>query len=115
MERNRKKELIAAYKERKVVGCVYEIRCAGNGMCLVKADSDASRAENRLAFAKSTNACFISALSKDWEDYGAESFSFRILETLEKKAEQTDREFAADLAAMAELLRESYPGDKLYP
>lgn len=29
MEQSRKKELIAAYRQRKVIGCVYEVRCAG--------------------------------------------------------------------------------------
>lgn len=114
MEPAGKKELINAYKQRKVVGCVYEIRCAGNGKCMVRQDGDAQRAGNRLEFAKKTGTCFLSALSGDWEKYGPDSFTFRILETLEKKETQTDREFAGDLQALGELLRENYPPEALY-
>lgn len=114
MESTRKKELIGAYKQRKVMGCVYEIRCAGSGKCLVRQDGDAQRAGNRLEFAQKTGTCFLSALSGDWTKYGPDSFSFRILETLEKKESQTDREFAQDLQTLAELLRDNYPTETLY-
>lgn len=115
MEQSRKKELITAYKQRKIVGCVYEIRCTANGRALVRQDSDVEKAGNRFAFAQSTGSCLLTVLQKDWASYGPQAFTFRVVETLERKETQTDREFAADLAALAELTRERYAPDCLYP
>lgn len=115
MDGSRKKELIAAYKQRKIVGCVYEVACAGNGRFLVRQDSDAEKAGNRFAFSQSTGSCLLGVMQKDWDAFGPASFTFRIVETLEKKDTQSDREFAEDLAALAELVRERYAPETLYP
>lgn len=57
----------------------------------------------------------MAALQEDWARYGADSFSFRVVETLEKKEDQSDKEFAGDLAVLAEMTRENYDPDILYP
>lgn len=114
MEQARRKEMIAAYKQRKVEGGVYEVRCTENGKCMVRSDSDWKGAKNRFEFSQSTGSCFMGVMQEDWKRYGSVAFTFRVLETLEKGEDQTDRAFTEDLAALADLLRERYSPEILY-
>jgi hypothetical protein len=43
---------------------------------------------------------------KDWKTFGKEAFSFEVLEELEKKESQSDREFKEDLATLLEIWNE---------
>ena len=45
-------------------------------------------------------------LAADWRRYGPESFTFQVLEELEREPEQTEAAFRADLEALAEIWRE---------
>jgi hypothetical protein len=47
-------------------------------------------------------------LQKDWNEYGGSVFDFEILETLEKKPEETDREFSDNLGILRELWQEKF-------
>jgi hypothetical protein len=43
---------------------------------------------------------------KTWKQYGADSFSFEIVEEIEKKETQTQRQFSDDLNTLLELWNE---------
>lgn len=111
MEKQNRKELLGAYKERRVVGGVYAIRNTKNGKRLLGAAADLKGFRNRFGFAKQTGSGLSLKLKKDWETFGPDAFELEILEELEKKETQTTEEFSADLRALLELhLVEEDPG-----
>lgn len=102
----RQKALLSAWRERTVVGGVCAIRCTETNRVLLSAVADPSGLRNRFQFSAATGSCTFLPLSADWNRYGAGSFTFTVLEELEKGADQTDAQFRADLEALAALWRE---------
>ena len=45
----------------------------------------------------------------EWAQYGAQSFTFEILEEIKKKDTQTEQEFMEDIGVLLELWTEKYP------
>lgn len=114
MEHKSKKELREAYKNRKITGGVYAVRNDATGKTLVMSTTDLPGAVNRYAFAQQTGGCFHPKLQKDLERYGKEAFSFETLEELEKKEDQTDAQFAADILVLGEMWVEKFDPGTLY-
>lgn len=106
--------MISAYKQRRVVGGVYDICCQATGRHWVKGDVDLAGAKNRFAFSAATGSCVAPAMAADWAEQGAGSFRFRVLEELEKKEGQSDREFRQDVETLEELWRERFAPEQLY-
>ncbi len=107
---DRKKELLNAYKQRKVVGGVYRIVNDANARYLLVATPDLAGARNRHNFSVATENCIFGMMAEDWKATGAKHFQFEVLEELEKKDEQSDADFAGELALLEEMWR-----DKLDP
>ena len=103
---DRQKELREQYKNREVVGGVYRIFNTNNDRHFLAASSNLAGSKNRYDFAVSTDMCLLPSMKEDWKLYGAASFTFEILEELEKKAEQTIREFESDLETLRALWQE---------
>lgn len=61
-----------------------------------------------------TGSCVHHPLSKDWEKYGGNAFCFEILEEIEKKAEETEKEFSESLQVLLELWKEKFDVSVLY-
>lgn len=101
-----KKAAIRAYKERPVTGGVYRIRDEKSGECWYFSELDLPACRNRFEFSRSTGLCTRDVLRKSWERDGAEAFSFEICETIEKKAEQSLKDFKEDLEVLLQLVRE---------
>lgn len=102
----RQRMLKAAYQERRVVGGVCLVRCVPNGACALLTAVELRSQRNRFELAVSTGMPLLPSMGPDWRTYGAASFAFEVLEELERKSEQTDKAFQADLAALAALWRE---------
>lgn len=47
-------------------------------------------------------------MAEAWKRHGASVFTFEVLETLQKKDDQTDREFSDDIDVLYELWSEKY-------
>jgi hypothetical protein len=108
-----KKELQAAYKERKIVGGVFAIKNTVSGKVLVESSADMQGSANRFEFMKKTGTCYNLKLQKDWIP-DAPPFRFEALEELEKPPAQNDTEFKADLQALKELWLEKLADADLY-
>lgn len=106
-----KRELLAAYKARPIVGGVCAIQNQATGRLLLYATPNSEGQRNRFEFSVSTDHCIQAALAADWKEHGKESFTFQILEELEKKPEQTEEEFRSDLEALEEIWREKLEGE----
>ncbi len=109
-----KKQKIAQYKARKITGGVFCIRNTQTGKSLLMAERDVKGSQNRFAFSQMTGSCVHMVLQQDWKTYGAQAFAFEVLEELEKKEDQTDREFDQDLQTLLEMWREKFSGEELY-
>jgi len=98
MEKRTKKDIIAEYKERAIVGGVYVIRNLVNQKVWLDAVIDLKGSINRFDFSVKTGACVVMKLQADWRAMGKESFALEVLETIEKPLEQSLEAFKADMA-----------------
>lgn len=103
MDKLSKKELKEQYKNRTVIGGVYCIKCNSNNRQLIKSTMDMTGQKNRFDFSVSVNSCLEPSMRLEWAQYGAESFSFQILEEIKKGETQTEKQFANDVEALLEI------------
>jgi hypothetical protein len=101
-----KKELADKYKTRKIVGGVYVVRNTVGDKSLVECAVDLQGGKNRFEFSKNTGSCVEPRIQDDWNEFGAKSFSFEILEEISKDNNRTDAEFKADLLLLKEIWTE---------
>ena len=106
MEKERKKQIAAAYKKRRNIGGVYSITNTVTGERHVFSTADVKGMGNRFLFMRNTGACPVLFLRKEWEKYGVDAFAFEVLETLEQGETQAPKEFKEDLEALLELWTE---------
>ena len=109
-----RKQMLLSYKERKITGGVCQIVNTINGKRLLLSGANLKGLQNRFEFSTKTNSCTHIKLQKDWNTYGADSFSFAILEEIEKKEEQSMEEFNEDLKVLEELWLDKFKPDELY-
>ena len=109
-----KKELKDTYKQRKIIGGIYRVTNTRNGMYLFNYTPNIQAKQNAFDFAVSSNMVFDNRLRKDWESFGGACFRFEVLETLEKKKDQTQEQFVEDLKALAQMWDEKLDPSKRY-
>ena len=114
MEKQNKKEKLAEYKERKITGGVYVIKNTANEKSLLASSTNLQGCKNRFVFSQKTNSCVDMKLQNDWKTFGAEAFQLEVLEELEKKDDQTSKEFAEDIKMLYELYLEKSNPEKMY-
>ena len=114
MKPQNKKDLIAAYKQRAQIGGIYAVTNTQTGRSLVLASADIGGIRKRYEFAVAMGGCFHPKLQQDVNRFGSEGFTFAVLEELEKKSTQTDREFAEDLDVLLSMWLEKYDPETLY-
>lgn len=83
MESEKRREAIAAYKERTIIPGIYAVRCVATGACWVGRAPDLSTIQNRLWFTLRLGSSPHRALQQAWRQNGAESFSFERVEELD--------------------------------
>jgi len=114
MDQQTKKDIQAAYRERKVVGGIYAIKNAVNGKIFLAGTTDMNGMKNRFAFSRQTGGCFNLKLKKDWDEFGKEAFTFEVLEELDQNELQTAKEFKADIKTLEEMWLEKFDSAILY-
>ncbi len=83
MKGEARKAAVAAYKERKVTGGVFAVRCEASGEVWVGHWSDISTVQTRVWFALRNGAYPRREMLEAWRTHGEASFRFDVLETLE--------------------------------
>lgn len=106
----RQKELVAAYRARKIAGGICCVTCTGSGTRQLFAAVEPQHQRSRFQLALMTDTPLLPAMAKDWKKYGAECFTFEVLETIEKRADQSDSDFRSDLGVLSTLWRERLGG-----
>ena len=114
MKSQAKRQMLAAYKERVVLGGVYAITNTVTGRRLVETTQSLAGSRNRFEFSQTTGSAVSLKLQRDWDTYGSESFVFEVLEELERGETQTPREFANDLKMLKALWLEKGHLAELY-
>lgn len=114
MQKDKRKELAAAYKEKRSLGGVVAIICATTGKRLLMSGADIRGLENRFRFSAATGSCVSPRIQADWDRFGAGTFSFEVLETLEQGPDQDAAAFRKDIKELEELWREKYSAPELY-
>ena len=110
-EKRSKKELLRAFKAEREVGGVYAIKNRETGRALIQTTTTISKAKGILSFAKLTGSCVHPLIADDWKAYGPDAFE---LETLDRKDEESDAEFAEEVRALGELWSERFPAETRY-
>ena len=100
---DKKKEILARYKERVTVGGVYLIRNTNTNQLLLDGAADLQSIKNRFEFAQKTGSCVNPKLQKDWSEHGSGAFALEVLEELRKGDTQTDTDFKADVLLLKEM------------
>ena len=106
----KRKILKEEYKQRKHIGGIFRVTNTENGRYLLAYAVNLQAKQNAFDFMVSSSSCFHHKLSKDWAAFGANAFIFEILESLEKKEEQSQDEFLEDLKILEQIW-----GEKLDP
>jgi hypothetical protein len=114
VDKRDRKELLAAYKERKVVGGICAVKNVQNGKMLLAAVADIQGYKNRFQFSQSNGECMNIKMQADWKKYGARAFVLEVLEEYEKKETQSQKEFGDDLKALKEIWLEKLDPGMLY-
>jgi hypothetical protein len=104
MKGEARKAAIAAYKERKVVGGIYLVRCEASGEVWVGQWADIETIQTRLWFTLRQGISPHKALLAAWRRHGEARFRFEILESLEDENSSYIR--AAKLKERASYWRE---------
>jgi len=97
MDKESKKKIIEAYKNKIVFGGMYCITNTATGKKYIYSAKDLAGSKNRFEFAKASNRCVNITLAKEWETFGGDAFIYEELETLEREEEQTNKKFQNDL------------------
>jgi len=78
-----RKAAVSAYKERKVEGGIYAVRCHASDEAWVGGAPDLSTIQNRLWFTLRQGTNTHPSLQGAWNAHGSEAFDFEIVERLD--------------------------------
>ena len=111
---DRRKTLKNEYKQRKIIGGVYRLTNTCNEMYFLSYATDLQAKQNVFNFMVSSGSCFHYKLKNDWQAFGSNVFIFEILETIEKKEEQSQEEFIDDLKMLEQMWSEKLDASNKY-
>ncbi len=114
MEKDRKREIISEYKQRKTKGGICMITNKANGRYMLKAEVDMDSFRNRFNFSMRMGSCLHPKMQRDFDQYGAEVFGLEFLEETEKKEEESQMGFRDRLKRMEESWAERFDREKAY-
>jgi len=105
---DRKKELKEQYRNMKPPMGIVIFQCLPTGKAYLACAKDTKAVINSKRFQLESGSCFSRNMQADWQEYGADAFDIRVLETLEYVEDETKTDYSADLAALRELCRERF-------
>lgn len=114
IDKDRKKEIVSEYKQRKTTGGVYKVTNTANGRYMLKAEVDLQSFQNRFNFSVKMNSCLHPKMQKDFNEYGAGVFALEFLEETEKKEDESGMGFRDRLKRMEEVWAEKFDREKAY-
>jgi hypothetical protein len=80
MEKNRKKEILREYKERKQQTGVFAVRCATTGQAWLASTRNLDTMQNRIWFELRSGGHTNKAMQAAWNAHGVSNFAYEIVE-----------------------------------
>lgn len=114
MDKDKKREIISEYKQRKTKGGIYKVTNTANGRYMLKAEVDLQSFQNRFNFAMRMGTCLHPKMQKDFKEYGPGVFELEFLEEVEKKEEESNMGFKDRLKRLEEDWSEKFDQEKSY-
>ncbi len=114
MDRDRKREIVSEYKQRKTTGGVYKVTNTANGRYMLKAEVDLQSFQNRFNFNQRMKGCLHPKMQKDFDEFGSDAFVLEFLEEVEKKEDESTMGFRDRLKRLAEVWAEKFDRGKAY-
>ena len=114
IDKDKKRELVSQDKQKKTKGGVYKSTNTANGKYMLKAEVDLQSFQNRFNYSMRMNSCLHPKLQKDFDEYGAETFTLEFLEETEKKEDESTMGFKDRLKRMEEAWAEKFDPKKAY-
>jgi hypothetical protein len=111
---DKRKTLLNEYKQRKIIGGIYRLTNTSNGMYFLDHATNIQAKQNSFNFMVSSGSCFHYKLQKDWEEFGGKVFMFEILDTIEKKKDQSQNKFIDDLRMLEQMWSEKLNASNRY-
>jgi hypothetical protein len=84
MDKQARKEALAAYKERKPAVGIYAVTCEATGEVWVGSSPNVDKQQNRIWFEMDLGRSRHTALQTAWKTHGAAAFRFEELERLDE-------------------------------
>ena len=106
MDKNDRRAICTAYKERKGLGGVYSITNRVTGEKHLFSTPNLQGAENRFEFMVQTDGCTVLSIQKEWASYGPDAFFFEVLELMEQCETLGARAVREDVTSLEELWKE---------
>ena len=106
MDADKKKRLKDEYRKILPVGAVYALVCSGNNHRIVRSTTDIQGIKNRIHFSELTGGCPDPSMLTDWNKYGKDSVSLVVLEEMQMKEDQSEKDFAEDIKLLQKLFEE---------
>jgi hypothetical protein len=114
MDKDRKREIVSEYKQRKTTGGVYKVTNTANGKYMLKAEVDLQSFRNRFNFNQRMKSCLHPKMQKDFNEFGSDSFILEFLEEVEKKEDESAMGFRDRLKRLEEIWAEKFDREKAY-
>jgi hypothetical protein len=114
IDKEKKREIVSEYKQRKTTGGVYKVTNTANGRYLLKAEVDLQSFQNRFNFNQSMKGCLHPKMRKDFDEFGSEVFVLEFLEEVEKKEEESTMGFRDRLKRLEEAWAQKFDREKAY-
>ena len=83
MSRERRRELTAAYKERKARPGVFAVRCTASGQTWVGSSRELANRQNGFWFSLRLGTSLNQAMQQAWRDHGEATFAYEELQVIE--------------------------------
>lgn len=108
---DRKKELKELYKQTKPQMGIFIVRSKLSNRCYIQATQDLRGVMNGAKARLGGGMHPYLELQKEWSEFGADSFSFEILETLEYDKDESKTDYTEELALLQMIWEENLAKD----
>lgn len=114
ISKDKKKEIVSEYKQRKTTGGVYKITNSVNGRYLLKGEVDLQSFKNRFDFTQKTKTCLHTKMYGDFSEFGSDVFTLEFLEEVEMKENESRMGFKDRLKKLEEAWADKFDPEKAY-
>lgn len=110
---DRKRELKLLYKQTKPQMGIFIIRSKASKKCYIQGTQDLRGVMNGAKVRLGGNSHVFKELQKEWNEFGADNFTFEILEYLEYDKDESKTDYSEELRIMEMIWEEKLAAEGL--